>query len=225
LIPGLERTDASGASAASHREARRRWLRWLPNALSLIRLALVPVYVMAAWQVVEALRLGGPVAAERVAAVGILLVSGVTDVLDGFIARRWRLETAFGAVIDAAADKLTQVTALSLLTLVGRPAFPHLPLWLLGAVLARDVVLGLGWLTLRNRDGGVPVEHEFHGRLATVLIFVVVLAATAGATEDMLAPVVAVAALAALASAVGYVLRALRHLRGTASAPADGPPA
>lgn len=185
---------------------------WLPNALTALRLLLVPAFVVLAVEVSAADAAAGPTRALRSAAMGVLLLSGATDVLDGFLARRWNLITPFGALADAVADKLTQVSALTALTWIGAPAFTPLPFTLLGAVLLRDLVLGVGWLALKRRGASVSVEHELHGRLATVLVFLVVLATTADAPAAWVLPAVAVASLAALVSAGGYSWRAIRRL-------------
>ena len=183
-----------------------------PNALGVLRLALIPVFVVLVYGVGEAAAAGSPTHRLRTAALATLLASGLTDLADGFLARRLGLVTRFGAVLDAVADKVTQVSALVALTLAGPPGFPALPLWLLGAVLGRDLVLGTGWLLLR-RHGRVPVEHELHGKAATVLVFAVLLTATLGMRAEVVLPLAALAAAASLLSAAGYALR------GAASGP------
>lgn len=178
----------------------------VPNALGVVRLALIPVFVGLVHGVGEAAAVGAPTDRLRAAALTTLLASGLTDLVDGFLARRMGLVSRFGAVLDAVADKLTQVSALVALTLAGPPGFPALPLWLLGAVLGRDLVLGTGWLILR-RHGRVPVEHELHGKAATVLVFAVLLTATLGVGAEVVLPLAALAAAASLLSAAGYAVR------------------
>src|SRR5688572_20754734 len=68
-------------------------------------------------------------------------VAGVTDALDGVIARRAGQRTSLGAWLDPMADKLLLVTTFIVLTLPGIPLTNHLPLWLTVLVISRDVVI------------------------------------------------------------------------------------
>jgi CDP-diacylglycerol--glycerol-3-phosphate 3-phosphatidyltransferase len=195
----------------------RTRLYWLPNALSLFRLALVPAFVLVAVRLGATAAAGLDPARLRGTAIGLLLLSGATDVVDGHLARRWRVTTRFGAIADALADKATQISGLVVLTMVGAPAFPSLPLWLVGSVLLRDLVLGSGWVVLPWLGREVDVAHEFHGKVATVFVFVVLFGATVGTARDLLFPVIVVAAVASLISATGYTLRAVRAPRRIAT--------
>jgi cardiolipin synthase len=178
----------------------------VPNALTAFRLLLVPVFVVSARAQAEQ---GGPEGWGG-PAVWIVLAAGASDVLDGFIARRWDLTTRIGALMDAVADKSFQFTALVTITLLGRPVFTQLPAWLLGAVFLRDFLLLLGWSVMRRMRRPVSMEHEIHGRLATVLVLGLIIAACLRLPEGLLTPVAAVAAAAAVLSAGAYVRRGLR---------------
>jgi cardiolipin synthase len=151
-------------------------------------------------------------------ALWIVAVAGFSDVLDGFLARRWGLVTRFGALLDAVADKSFQFTTLVTITLLGRPLFSQLPIWLLGAVFLRDLVLLTGWLFVRRMKRPVDLEHQLHGRMATVLVFLLVVGSTVGWSETALAPAAALAALAALLSAAAYIRRGMRLARSTSEA-------
>lgn len=191
--------------AASRRPGRRLFLV-IPNALTAFRLALVPFFVLSARaQTQQSLSESwtGP-------AVWIVLAAGLSDVLDGFIARRWNLTSRVGALMDAVADKSFQFTALVTITVLGRPVFSQLPVWLLGAVFLRDFILLSGWGLLRRMKLPVSMEHETHGRVASVLVFGLVIAACLRVPEALLLPVAAVAAVAALLSSVAYVRRGYR---------------
>jgi len=150
--------------------------RWLPNAISVLRLLLVPVWLFVAESMVHgAVTEGEPPA--RVALVGILVGLGLSDVLDGFIARRFELTSRFGATLDAVADKLAQIAFVTYLAFRPSPAFEALPLWLWGALAGRDGILLLGFFIIQRRHGTVDTEHEIHGKVASVLLFLVVFAA------------------------------------------------
>lgn len=184
-------------------------LAWLPNLLTGFRLILVPLFVVVSRDRWEAGVEGG----FGSAALWIVAAAGTSDILDGFIARRWNLTTRLGALMDAVADKSFQFTALTTITLLGRPLFSQLPMWLLVSVFLRDFILLTGWMTLKRMDRPIDLEHKLHGRVATVLVFALIVGACLGWPEAWLTPVAAVAAAAAVLSAVAYMTRAFRLAR------------
>ena len=125
--------------------------RHIPNGLTLLRFAAIPVF---AWLLLEA----GDDAAWG---AGIFFTAAaLTDQLDGYLARRWHVESAFGKVADPLADRLMIATAVVLLWLEGK-----LPLAAMLVVLLRDVLLVLGYKVFVPR--GYPFEVSFLGRVAT----------------------------------------------------------
>ena len=101
----------------------------LANQLTLLRIMLIPAFVL--------LVVYGHLGAALVA----FLVAGITDALDGLIARLAGQGTSLGAWLDPMADKLLLVTTFIVLTLPGLPLTNHLPLWLTVVVITRDVVI------------------------------------------------------------------------------------
>ena len=126
----------------------------LPNALTVARLALIPVFVV----LVVASDEGYSWAAAIVFAV-----AGVTDQIDGFLARRWNVESAFGKIADPLADRLMIDAAVVLLWLEGR-----LP-WLALVIPARDLLLVFGYKLVVGR--GYDFEVNFAGKVATWLLY------------------------------------------------------
>lgn len=161
---------------------------WLPNAITAVRLVLLPA--------VAATFLGG----ERTATFALLAVIAASDWLDGFVARRWHLATPLGAVLDPLADKLTQFTLLVLLAWGGRPEFGTVPRAFVGVVLARELFLVYGALRVRSALGKVEIRARWQGKLSTLLVFLILFAALVPAPQlwiDLLAyatmPIVAAA--------------------------------
>ena len=109
----------------------------LANQLTILRIVLVPAFVL----LVIYQRLG--------AALVVFLVAGVTDALDGLIARLAGQRTSIGAWLDPMADKLLLVTTFVVLTLPGIPLTNHLPMWLTILVISRDVVI-VGFVAVVN---------------------------------------------------------------------------
>lgn len=167
--------------------------RWLPNLLSLTRIVLVPAWLALAVRQRELALDGEPV--HHLGLLLLLLVIGATDALDGLIARRFQLTSKLGAVLDAVADKLATFVAVGFLALFGAPAFTPLPLWLFAALVLRDLLLGAGYLWILYGHREAPVEHRWHGRLATLVLFFTVAAACARVPQ-LLVDAMSVAVLA-----------------------------
>src|SRR5712691_3708053 len=172
-------------------------LAQLPNALTLARLALVPIFV-----VVLATADGGYSWAAGV----IFLVAGITDQVDGFLARRWRVESRFGAIADPLADRLMIDAAVVVLTIDRR-----LPWAALGIIAFRDVVLAIGGRILAARE--IVVEVNVVGKAATWILYLAVGCSmvTRKSTEWPLALFWAGLGLALIAGA-SYVIAARRAL-------------
>jgi cardiolipin synthase len=101
----------------------------LANQLTILRIVLIPAFVL----LVVYGRLG--------AALLVFITAGITDALDGLIARRAGQRTSLGAWLDPMADKLLLVTTFIVLTLPEIPLTHHLPLWLTVLVISRDIVI------------------------------------------------------------------------------------
>jgi len=101
----------------------------LANQLTLLRIILIPAFVL----LVIYGKLG--------AALAVFIVAGVTDALDGLIARWAGQGTSLGAWLDPMADKLLLVSTFIVLTVPSIPMANHLPLWLTISVISRDIVI------------------------------------------------------------------------------------
>ncbi|MFE7543669.1 CDP-alcohol phosphatidyltransferase family protein [Streptomyces platensis] len=127
----------------------------IPNILSMARLLGVPLFLwLILWPV-----FGGPTADGW--ALLVLALSGVSDYLDGKLARRWNQISSLGRILDPAADRLYILS-----TLVGLTWREILPVWLTAALLAREVMLliAVGFL---GRHGYGPPQVNFLGKAAT----------------------------------------------------------
>ena len=121
----------------------------VPNALSALRLLGVPLFL---WLVLNE---------HDAAAVALLMVSGVTDWLDGKIARKWGQMSRVGQLLDPAADRL-----YILATLIGLTIRDIVPLWLTLGLVGRDVILAF-FLPVLRRYGYGPLPVSFLGKAAT----------------------------------------------------------
>jgi CDP-diacylglycerol--glycerol-3-phosphate 3-phosphatidyltransferase len=130
-------------------------LAQLPNALTIVRLALIPVFIAL---VVQA-------EGEASWAAGIVFgVAGITDQIDGWLARRWHVESNFGRFADPLADRIIIDAAVILLW-----AYDRLPWPALAVILARDVLLILGTPAAMRR--GYEFSVNILGKAATWVLY------------------------------------------------------
>lgn len=131
-------------------------LRWLPNALTVARLAALPVL---AWLILTA---DGPTAP---AAAWLFAIVALTDVVDGHLARRWNALTEFGRIADPFADRLLATVALvGLLVLERQPTVGPL------AIIARDAALIVGFIVLTRRGRRPAVDSA--GKASSGIVMV-----------------------------------------------------
>jgi cardiolipin synthase len=141
----------------------------LPNVLSLLRLAGVPVLL---WLIL------GPEA--DLIAVGVLMVAGFTDWLDGHLARRWHQTSRLGQMLDPIADRF-----YILATLLGLAIRGIIPWWLVMILVARDVLIALLVPLLKTRGySSLPVH--FLGKAATFCLLYAFPLVLLGASDGLL---------------------------------------
>jgi cardiolipin synthase len=140
-------------------EATATMWRHLPNTLTVLRMALV---VPLAWMIRET---------RYDEAVVVAAIAGLTDALDGFLAKRYCWQSWLGGVLDPIADKLMLVACFVTLGLVG--AHPD---WLTGLVVGRDVVIVAGAVAWHNLIGRIHAQPTRLSKLTTVVQIVYVLA-------------------------------------------------
>lgn len=191
----------------------RPWMV-LPNAITVLRIVLVVVWGVVAEASRRQFDALGDLEPYRTWSVVVLCVIGVSDLADGYLARRWHLTSAFGATLDAVADKLAQVVLLTFFTFRGPPAYASIPLWFLLLIFGRDLLLLLGYFSVRRRVGSVVVVHRAHGKIASVLLFVLLVWIDAGGSEAVVRVAVPMFAAVVACSALGYVRDGWRQFRG-----------
>lgn len=136
----------------------------IPNTITLLRLALVPVTGWLLWRGAY-----GP-------ALVVFLTAAISDFLDGVIARRFDLKSSLGATLDPVADKLNMFVATVLLALQGL-----LPLWLAAAIVLRDVVIVAGAIAYRMLLGHIEIAPTMLSKVNTFIEFGVLIAVMASA--------------------------------------------
>ena len=127
----------------------------IPNALTILRLALIPFFIAFYVHAGDG---------SSWAAGWIFLAAGLTDQFDGWLARRWHVESRFGRLADPLADRLMIDSAVVLLWIEGKLPWPGAL-----AILLRDVILVGGYRLLMPRGIDVPVSKL--GKLATWILY------------------------------------------------------
>ena len=133
-----------------------RIVTW-PNALSAARLLGVPVFL---WLV-----LGPRTATSDLIAAGILGLAGITDWLDGKLARMLNQQSRLGALLDPAADRLYIAATIIALAVRG-----IMPWWLFGAIAGRELIVGVALLVLQRRTDYGALQVSFVGKTATLCL-------------------------------------------------------
>ena len=125
-------------------------LSQIPNLLTLARIAACPVLVLLLHEQNYSL------------ALILFLVAGITDGLDGFIAKRFDCASTFGAILDPVADKLLSASAYIMLAILG-----DIPFWLLVVVMFRDLVIVVGYFLFVMMGADVPMRPTYSSKINT----------------------------------------------------------
>ena len=176
----------------------------LPNLLSFFRILLIPLIIWLYFR------------AEYWWAFGMLLLSGATDVVDGWIARTFHLVSDFGKAIDPVADKLTQIAVLLCL-------MPMKYWWMVGILICKEVSIGILTLIALRRTHCV-YSAGWYGKICTLTIylsmFILMLWRDANPTFVLIDAIVC-SVLIGLAFAL-YLVRYTAILRGTRKDQTEG---
>jgi cardiolipin synthase (CMP-forming) len=149
----------------------------IPNILTFMRMGLIPVFVSLVYY------------GYGNAALAVFLIAGISDGIDGFLARRFNQESELGTIIDPIADKLLMTTAFIILTLPDvLPPTRHLPIpfWVTAAVIGRDVLIITVAAAINIITGFKGFKPSFWGKVSTLVqvvgISLVLFAAASGYT-------------------------------------------
>jgi len=146
----------------------------IPNLLSLFRMGLIPLFVILV------------VNGDLRKALLVFVVAGVTDALDGFIARFWHQQSPLGAYLDPIADKLLLTTAYVMLSIPGLNHGTRIPPWITILVIARDVLMVSVALVLYLAAGVKRFPPSVLSKINTILqVAAVVLVLVSGGFPDL----------------------------------------
>lgn len=175
----------------------------IPNLITVIRILLV---VPVAWALLQQ---------QYLVALVLFFVAGVSDAIDGFLAKRFDWSSRLGAMLDPLADKALLVTCYAALVWVGL-----LPVWLLVLVVARDLVIVAGAIIYNFRIERLEAAPTLISKLNTVLQILLVLLVIVRQLNDWFAPVwvtvlIYAVTVSVIWSGVDYVITWGRRARHT----------
>ncbi len=123
----------------------------LPNALTLIRILLIPLFVILL------------ISKSFRGALITFVIAGITDALDGFLARIWHQRTDLGSYLDPLADKLLLASAFITLAILS-----IVPYWLTVIVISRDILIAAGFWVLTMTDHKPTIKPRYTSKVTTV---------------------------------------------------------
>lgn len=140
-----------------HRILKKNEILTIPNLLSFFRLALIPVI---AWAYCKL--------QDYYLALGLIVLSGITDVADGIIARKFNMISDFGKILDPIADKFTQGILIICLTTKYKLMIPLVILF----ALKESIMIVIGYFLIKNHDK--VSGAKWYGKANTVLLYTVI---------------------------------------------------
>lgn len=181
----------------------------IPNILTFLRMALIPIFaIMLVYH-----RSGW--------ALALFTIAGVSDGIDGFIARRFKQESELGTIIDPIADKLLMTTAFVMLTLpsvMGTPRHLPVPFWVTATVIGRDVLIVTVAASITIMTGFRDFRPSWLGKTSTFVqvvgVILILIAAVSPELRGFYLPTVytTVAAFAVF-SGIHYIFHVARLMR------------
>lgn len=168
----------------------------LPNKLTVLRVILIPFFVL------SLMVFGGRIQLLRYLAASIFIVASLTDMLDGKIARKYNLVTNFGKFMDPLADKLLVCSALICLIELQR-----IPSWMVVLIIAREFTIS--GFRLIAADNGVVIAASYFGKFKTTfqMIAVCLLIADIEALQSVTLIILWIAVILTVVSLVDYLVK------------------
>jgi CDP-diacylglycerol--glycerol-3-phosphate 3-phosphatidyltransferase len=140
------------------------------NKITILRILLVPFFVV---EILYYVQSGNEL--HRLLGLLAFAVAAILDGVDGYVARHYNQRSELGTLLDPLADKLLLASGIVVLSFDHAPRLGQIPLWLTGTIIGRDLLLGLGAVTVRLVVGQITVHPRLTGKIATVFQMVVVL--------------------------------------------------
>jgi len=172
-----------------------------PNLLTIVRILMIPLFVYLL------------VYGYTRWALGVFVVAGLTDALDGAIARMWHQQTTLGRYLDPLADKMLLTAAF-----VALAALSWIPFWVLLIVVSRDIILLIGSVVMHLTQGDFDISPTLLGKTTTflqlVLVVLTMLMVTGLSEVPWFDDAVWIVAAVTVLSGLHYLFRGIQRLNG-----------
>lgn len=163
----------------------------IPNILTTIRFFLIPIFVIVFYSSIEN---------NVLYAALVFALAGITDVLDGYIARTYNLVTKWGAAMDPLADKLMQLTVLICFT-----SRSYLPIWVIIVVGIKEILMIVGGFFLYYFVNKTVIPANKYGKIATIAFYVAILSIAFNFPETINFLLVLLAVILTLTAFINYL--------------------
>lgn len=164
----------------------------IPNILTTIRFFLIPIFVVVFYS---------PLNDSVLYATLIFALAGLTDFLDGYLARKYNMVTKWGIAMDPLADKLMLLTVLICFTSRG-----YLPIWVIIVVGIKEILMIFGALFLYYSEDKKLIPANKFGKVATISFYIAILSVAFKISETISFLLVLVAVVLTLIAFINYLL-------------------
>ena len=178
----------------------------VPNIISVFRIILVPVFIVVYFTDGHEIKL---------AAVLVYAVASVSDILDGFIARKLKATSNLGKFLDPLGDKLMTISVMACITIDGL-----IPIWAVIVAGIKEILMAIGGYIVYKKSGAEVLPSNIAGKTSTVVFFLVCAAIMLfkNMPQSMAAALISLAIalmFAALASYIKTYISVIKNSRGT----------
>ncbi|MDR2569444.1 MAG: CDP-alcohol phosphatidyltransferase family protein [Oscillospiraceae bacterium] len=168
-------------------------MKAVPNIISIFRICLVPVFIYAYFADDHDI---------KYYALLIFIVAGLSDILDGYLARKYEAQSKLGKLLDPLGDKLMVFTVMVCITIT-RPIL----IWAVLVFFVKEVLMGIGGYLLHKKTGGEIPPANLIGKSSTILFYIVCAALMffSNIPDSVAIALISAAILLALAALAGYL--------------------
>ena len=178
--------------------------------ITILRLILVPVFVTLVITYDDTDRRED---VWRWAALAVFAIAGISDAVDGYLARHWNQGSALGALLDPIADKLLLFSALVTLSLIPIGHLHPFPVWFPAIIISRDALLLGGYVILRHFQVPVAIRPHWTGKYSTFFTLLAIGAVLLKIDDRLTLTLCALGAATALICTLIYVRQGLDLLK------------
>jgi len=181
----------------------------LPNQITILRILLIPVFVLLAVYYGHSVEAGTPNEQLRLGTIIVFFIAAVSDGIDGWLARSCSMKSKLGAMLDPIADKGLMLTAIITLSVSNWDR--SLPLWFPVIVITRDIIIVVGWMVLHFLNDYAEVRPSVLGKITT--FFQMLTIAVVLLQWHHYNVIVIIAGIMTFLSGIGYIFDGIRLLR------------